>query len=204
MTWGEIKTITLQKMFAYGGNDPLAQDLAEPYLPAMPHAANEGLSLLATVGRFVQRRLAIVPDDEPPGNMLRYDLRELAPDFYALDPEQIYLHTPAGYGLADGAQTEGESILWLPAVPGGEYTVHYYAYPAPLTEDTSDSQALALPRESEVLLPLYMASQLYKDDDPALAALYRQEFDVGLEHLRRSFSRLRTGSGKFRSVTGWW
>ena len=204
MTWGEIKTIALQKMFAYGGDDPLAQDLAEPYLPAMPHAANEGLSLLATAGRFIQRRLVMAADGETPGNMLRCDLREAAPDFYALDPEQIYLSSPAGHAPADTAQTEGESILWLPAVPGGEYIVYYYAYPAPLSEDTPDDQALSLPPEAEVLLPLYMASQLYKDDDPALATLYRQEFDVGLETLRRSAPRLRAGGRAFRSVTGWW
>ncbi|MCL2030515.1 MAG: hypothetical protein FWG93_03125 [Oscillospiraceae bacterium] len=204
MTWGEIQTITLQKMFSHGGEDPPAQDLAEPYLPAMPHAANEGLALLATAGRFIQRRLSVAPDGEPAGNMLRCDLREAAPDFYALDPEQIYLSSPAGYTPADGAQTEGESILWLPAIPGGEYIVYYYAYPAPLSADTPDGQPLALPPEAETLLPLYMASQLYKDDDPALAMLYRQEFDAGLDYLRRAAPRLRAGGRTFRSVTGWW
>ena len=204
MTWGEIKTITLQKMFASGGDDPLGDDLALPYLPAMPYAANEGLHLLAAAGRFLQRALTLDAGGEPAGHMLRYDLRDITGDFYALDTEQIYLETDRGRTPADGAQAEGESILWLPAVPGGVYTVYYYAYPAPVRDNTPDKQELALPPEAAVLLPLYMASQLYKDDDAGLSALYRQEFDVGLEHLRRSAARFRGGRGAFRSATGWW
>lgn len=204
MTWGAIKRITLQKMFAYGGNDPLASDLAKPYLPAMADTANEGLQLLATAGRYIQRCLSLDPEIHPEGDMLRYDLRELAEDFYLLDPEQIYLSTPTGRGSADGAQTEGESILWLPAAANGVYTVYYYAYPAPLSAETPDTQPVALHPEAAVLLPLYMASQLYKDDDAGLAVLYRQEFDVGLEMLRRSAPRLRCGKPAFRSLTRWW
>lgn len=204
MTWGEIKRITLQKMFAYGGDDPLADDLARPYLPGMADAANEGLQLLATAGRYIQRCLRLGPEPNPEGDMLPYDLSKLTDDFYLLDPEQIYLSTPSGRGPADGAQTEGESILWLPVVPDGTYTVYYYAYPAPLTAATPDSQVLALHPEATVLLPLYMASQLYKDDDAGLAVLYRQEFDVGLETLRRSAPRLRSGRSSFRSLTRWW
>lgn len=34
-----------------------------------------------------------------------------------------------------------------------------------------------------VLLPLYMASQLYKDDDISIATTYRNEFELGLEEL---------------------
>ena len=34
-----------------------------------------------------------------------------------------------------------------------------------------------------VLIPLYIASQLYKDDDISQATAYRNEFEVGLQNL---------------------
>ena len=53
-----------------------------------------------------------------------------------------------------------------------------------------------------VLLPLYMASQLYKDDDITLATMYRNEFEVAFSLLQRA----DTGEvgGQFTCATGWW
>lgn len=42
---------------------------------------------------------------------------------------------------------------------------------------------LSLPYDACVLIPLYMASQLMKDDDISLATQYRNEFEVGLQNL---------------------
>lgn len=42
---------------------------------------------------------------------------------------------------------------------------------------------LSLPYDTCVLIPLYMASQLMKDDDISLATQYRNEFEVGLQNL---------------------
>jgi hypothetical protein len=192
------------KLFAYGGDDPLTDGLAEPYLPLMPAAANEALHLLATAGRFIQHSVQIPPEESPQGDYRRCDLKELAKDFYFLDSEKIYLSTPKGRTAAEGVQTEGESILWLPAVKDGTYTVYYYAYPAKIDEQTPDSFTPALHPEAAALLPLYMASQLYKDDDVGLAALYRQEFDAGLEVLRRGAGRFTGGKSAFSPQTGWW
>ena len=42
------------------------------------------------------------------------------------------------------------------------------------------------PRYGWVLIPLYIASQLYKDDDISQATAYRNEFEVGLQDLYRN------------------
>lgn len=52
-----------------------------------------------------------------------------------------------------------------------------------ITIDTDDDYELTLPEDACVLIPLYIASQLYKDDDIAQATAYRNEFEVGLQDL---------------------
>jgi hypothetical protein len=49
--------------------------------------------------------------------------------------------------------------------------------------DTTDTTELSYPLEACVLIPLYIASQLYKDDDISIATQYRNEFETGLQNL---------------------
>lgn len=48
---------------------------------------------------------------------------------------------------------------------------------------TEDTYEIKLPEDACVLIPLYIASQLYKDDDISQATAYRNEFEVGLQDL---------------------
>ena len=52
-----------------------------------------------------------------------------------------------------------------------------------IDEKTLNSCELTLPEDACVLIPLYIASQLYKDDDISQATAYRNEFEVGLQDL---------------------
>lgn len=49
--------------------------------------------------------------------------------------------------------------------------------------DTTIDYEIGLPESACVLIPLYIASQLYKDDDISQATAYRNEFEVGLQDL---------------------
>lgn len=56
------------------------------------------------------------------------------------------------------------------------------------TIDKIDSKTLrtyelTIPEDACVLIPLYIASQLYKDDDVSQATAYRNEFEAGLQDL---------------------
>lgn len=52
-----------------------------------------------------------------------------------------------------------------------------------ITADTDTDYEIDLPESACVLIPLYIASQLYKDDDIAQSTAYRNEFEVGLQDL---------------------
>lgn len=52
-----------------------------------------------------------------------------------------------------------------------------------IDEDTDNDEKINLPDSACVLIPLYIASQLYKDDDISQATAYRNEFEVGLQDL---------------------
>ena len=52
-----------------------------------------------------------------------------------------------------------------------------------ITADTDTDYEIDLPESACVLIPLYIASQLYKDDDIAQATAYRNEFEVGLQDI---------------------
>ena len=52
-----------------------------------------------------------------------------------------------------------------------------------IDKDTLDDTIIELPDDACVLIPLYIASQLYKDDDISQATSYRNEFEVGLQDL---------------------
>ena len=62
MTWKEVKLATLQKMFsAEGLSINEADDSVSEYINAMPQAANEGLQLLCTAGKYLRRCLELEP-----------------------------------------------------------------------------------------------------------------------------------------------
>lgn len=68
ITWGEIKLITLQKMFSANGSTIPADLSTRDYLASMPGAANEGLSLLSTAGKFIIKSIDIAHN--PARNLL--------------------------------------------------------------------------------------------------------------------------------------
>lgn len=129
MTWGEIKIITLQKMFAkdepivVGDLDKLKDDDdCEVYIAGMPSVANEAIQRLA---RYCQ-------------NKYQYNIKTKC--YEKVEIEKI-------------------------------------------TAETENDYLFKLPDSACVLIPLYMASQLYKDDDISQATAYRNEFEAGLADL---------------------
>lgn len=133
---------------------------------------------------------------------VKYDMVALAPDFYMIDPQgifyegayQTYLQTTDFY-------QEGTKTLVLDRDMIGNFTIYYRAYPEQFTKDTEDEYEIPIDPEVYALLPLYMASQLYKDDDNGIATSYRNEFEVGFERLVNSANL--SAYEKFTSDSGW-
>lgn len=136
------------------------------------------------------------------GEKVKYRLKDLAPDFYMLDTTDIYYEgNDNPYTQTQEYWQEGNTVLVLNREQIGNYTVYYKAYPEQITQDTDDTYELPIDEEVAVLLPLYIASQLYKDDDNGIATSYRNEFEVAFERLRNKANA--PSAGEFISKTGW-
>ena len=144
-------------------------------------------------------------DDIPPfSENIRYNLPELASDYYMVDLEHVIYEGDADisrYKATSDFFQEGFKVLVLPRDIPGNYKVYYKSYPAEITYDTPDDYVMPLDPEVEALLPLYMASQLYRDDDAGQATAMRNEFEVGFERLKDSVSA--PSSERFTSESGW-
>lgn len=132
---------------------------------------------------------------------VNYDLKVLAPDYFQLDNNEIMYRENGYYNRCTDFYIEGKYMLVLPRNKAGNYDIYYRAYPDEITAATEDEYELPLAPEIIPLVPLYMASQLYKDDDNGIATSYRNEFEV-------AFERLSNGSNvpvreHFVSESGW-
>ena len=144
-------------------------------------------------------------DDKVPQyeKYVRLNLSELLPDFYQLAPAELYSlgYTSNDYIVADQYFQEADKTLVIPREKEGTFIIHYRAYPQQITLETPDDEELALDPEVAALIPLYMASQLYKDDDNAIATVYRNEFEVGRDALTQG--ALVPKKEKFIPSSGW-
>lgn len=138
----------------------------------------------------------------PYTDKVKYDLAELAPDFYMIDPQGIYYEGAyQKYLQTSDFYQEGTKTLVLDRDMIGSFTIYYRAYPVQITNETEDDYELPIDPEVYALLPLYMASQLYKDDDNGIATAYRNEFEVGFERLVNSANL--SAYEQFTSESGW-
>lgn len=141
-------------------------------------------------------------DVVPYTDKVKYDMTELAEDFYMIDPQGIFYEGAyQQYLQTSDFYQEGTKTLVLDRNMVGSFTVYYRAYPVEITKDTEDSYELPIDPEVYVLLPLYMASQLYKDDDNGIATMYRNEFETGFERLVNSANI--NAYEQWTSETGW-
>ena len=130
-------------------------------------------------------------------------MNEVVDDFYQLAPAELYDLGLTGdeYIVADKYFQEADKTLVIPRKEAGIFRIHYRAYPQQITLSTPDDEELSLDPDVAALVPLYMASQLYKDDDNAIATVYRNEFEVGRDAL--SQGALIPKKEKFIPSSGW-
>ena len=203
MNYGELKVLCLQKLFAIEGNQVVLDDNTRGFLNAIPGAVNEALALLSTAGKPLIRRIdiSVAPGSDP---AVFRNLKELDKDFFRLVPGEIYFSPVGGFGRIrqpNGFRLEGDAGIWFNTAKAGVWTLYYQVYPNWIDQNTKDEEVIALPPEAVRLIPLYVASQLYKDDDLAIATQYRNEFEVGRASLASFFAD--DNGQEFQSVSGW-
>lgn len=200
MTWEDVQIFTLQKMFAITGDTLEENTTTIPYIKSMPQVANEALRLLCTSGKYITKSYVIEQDGLGVGAVAKYDFSVLVPDFYSFGSNKVFLEAEDEYRPTTDYLVEGKNIIVLRSKQSGKWTVYYNAYPQDIKKDTPGATELTLDPEVAVLLPLYMASQLYKDDDTGLATQWRNEFEVAKEQL---LPNATPGTIEFDSTWGW-
>lgn len=200
ITWDEIRVVALQKMYLIEGSTIEENDGTKQYLAAMPGAYNEAVELLSTTNRFILKEHQIECNGAQ--KKISVKLKEEMPDLYQLKPNGIYFDDGRnGVTSCYDYELVGEEYLILNGRKTGAYHIFYRAYPLRATAETKGDTDMQLDDDAAVLIPLYIASQLYKDDDISIATTYRNEFEVGREALLKE----RNGSfaAQFVSKTGW-
>ena len=134
---------------------------------------------------------------------IRIKMDDVLTDFYQLAPAELYNLGDSGNGyiVANDYFQEADKTLVVPRDKTGIYLIHYRAYPQHITLETEDDYEMSIDPEVAALLPLYMASQIYKDDDLGIATQYRNEFEVGRDAL--SQGALIPKKEKFVTSSGW-
>lgn len=201
VTWKDIKRATLQRLFVIEGGTVVISDTTKPYIDAMPAAANEGIYLLAAAGGVGIKYLSF-EKKRADGKCSRFDMNKYADDFRSFTDE-VYIQTEKGRERLYGYVTEASSVLVLPAWLEGEIIVYYNPLPQYISQYVSDDEKIKLLPMASTLLPLYIASQLFKDDDMRQAVQLRNEFETGLARMSALITSDRKNKESFASVTGW-
>ena len=201
VTWKDIKLAVLQRIFAVEGGCVVISHVTKPYIDSMPAAANEGIFLLASAGGAGVKSISFEKERKS-GSSSRIDMNDLVPDFRSFTDE-IYLESSSGRQRLYGYVTEAGSILVLPAWLEGTITVYYNPLPPLVPQTVSDDFVIDLVPMALTLLPLYIASQLFKDDDMRQAVQLRNEFETGLARMAALTSRDKKNRESFVSITGW-
>ena len=191
MDWKTIKLISLHKMFLVTGNEIVEDETTQEYLNKMWGAANEAMVRLATISKVIMKKAEIDLDDESiikVGDKAYISLNTLFPDIFNVDYTSVYLDNEK---FMEFDLIGNDMII---NATSGTLTFIYNAFPVMFTPETPDDEEIPLEYDACVLIPLYIASQLYKDDDNSLATQYRNEFETGLETLS---PRLQTRKVRF-------
>ena len=128
------------------------------------------------------------------------------PRFRCIDRGAVMLDDGVCYDVAEDWSVEGDDVLVLPGSVTGVYTVWYRAYPQTITADTPDDAVIDMPEDAAVLIPLYIAAELYKEDELAMATVLRNEYEDGLQKVQAAWQSSAGGMRveSARNTTGWW
>lgn len=144
----------------------------------------------------------------------RYDLKALTAgragyEFMQLAPNSV-VRLDTDYSRSDSFFWEGDSTIVFDHYAAGQYDIFYHAYPTEIVAPdaskeiggTDDAFVPELCSEALDLAPLYMASRLFGDDNPAMASQYLNEYMVRRSEL--SARSIPLGTNEIECESGWW
>ena len=177
MTWGEIQIESLKKMFL--NKEILKIEELETYktdkkyktyLDAMPQACNEAINYIINLEPIIK-----VEELEKTAENDKYDLKELISDY------KKFHNISSEYSVMWKMLTK--NIIKIDGWKQGNIDIYYEAYPKKVTGSTSAATKIDLEEAFTRLIPLYIAGELYKDDDLTLSTMYMNEFMTNLNSM---------------------
>lgn len=165
MNWGKIQIESLKKMFLNSEN--LKETELETYktnkkyktyLFAMPQACNEAI-------RYINNLIPIVKSYTLKITEERIDLGKKIYGFKSL--KNVITDNKWNMETKDVIKFENNY---------GEAIIYYESYPSTIYSNTSAKEELDVDKDCLIYIPLYIAAELYKDDDLTLSTVYMNEF----------------------------
>lgn len=171
MNWGEIQIESLKKMFLNTDNlivDNLATYLQDKkyktYLFAMPQACNEAIKYLASQLGTETEKYTLEYNGES-----TFNLSDYMPDISKI--ETIICPTGVVYKMLT------ENVIQFNNWNEGNIDIYYEVEPEEIKSSTAATKKIAALKDKYVrIIPLYIAGELYKDDDLSLSTMYMNEF----------------------------
>lgn len=127
-----------------------------------------------------------------------YDMETVADDFYKFDSQTSVICNADGNGYG----FFGEKTFCVNGLKSGQWRVPYMAYPQIITDQTPDTQIIELPDEAAGLIPYYIASELYLEDDSGLCVGWRNKFEAELYEYALSRRSVPKNRMKFVNLAG--
>lgn len=171
MTWNEIQIEALKKMFLNKENletskiDEYKQDKKyKTYLFGMKQACNEALLQIYAV---IESNVLVYKLENEKKRI--YDLKELIEDY-----EKVFdIEAPLNVTW----KMISKNLIQIDNWTTGDINIYYEKKHEYITDDTPGDKVIEIDKEWLQLLPLYIAGELYKDDDLTLSTIYLNEFN---------------------------
>lgn len=195
-SWEELETIT---------HYPTIEGTYEVIKNIIPTTTNLiRITFVADGYMYNIRRIALynikfkyadsVPNNTP---KTKYLLTSIIDDFYRIVSVE-YENTSGLSKYNSDFIIEGDTTLIIDSKLNGNFIITYEAFPDKIDVDTEDTYIFTTSPEMIALLPLFIASEGYKDDDISLATTYRNQFELGLQDVADYDEPL-----EFKSNSGW-
>lgn len=200
MSWGNFKNAVLGKIFSSkNGTITATSKNNRDYVVMMPQAANEGLAIIGNAARWPRRNAVITV--EKSDKKQSFNIADIASDFKRVGGFEIYYldDEDVPYPLDGAAIVAGRLII--PAGVSGDVLWYYDGAYDTIGSDKNDYEEIEADDDILSVLVLYVASQVYMDDDLTTALNWRNQFESALAVL--------AGNGpadepkEFQSVNGW-
>ena len=196
-TWKEIQNEALGLMFSNNINGqkiPITDESVQEYIINIRDAANyaiRDLSAAVPILKYVD--ISQTPEPNAQG-YTKIPMSDITDDFREFTTPTAQMEEAHIHAVVD--------TLYVPAKFKGSISVPYYAYAQQIPEDANDDFQIQMYPECLDLIPIYIASRLYYEDDNTLSVYYLNQYNATKEGIA---ARADTSPYlQYANTTGWW